>query len=175
MVNLGGRIGVRSAARAAVLLGGAVLLMQLEHGHHAGPAPLPAQAHGGLHFAAGEPGDPRKPSRTIVMRMRETGKAMVFVPDRIEVKRGEQIRFVLHNEGFWNHEFLLDTVANNRKHAEEMKKHPDMVHDDPNGKTVPVATSSELLWRFNRRGTFEFACLMPGHYEAGMKGIVIVK
>jgi len=50
-----------------------------------------------------------------------------------------------------------------------------MEHDDPNGKTLDAGKSTEILWRFSKPGTFEFACLIPGHYEAGMHGTVTVK
>ena len=136
-------------------------------------SPPTALAHS--KFAAGRPGDPKKPARTVVVTMREDGDSMSFVPDRVEVAKGEQIRFVLRNVGVWDHEFMLDTPKGNAKHKVEMAKHPDMTHDDPNGKTVEVGERKELLWHFTKTGTFEFACLMPGHYEAGMKGIVIVR
>jgi uncharacterized cupredoxin-like copper-binding protein len=83
-------------------------------------------------YSAGEPGDPKKPSRTIEIAMNE----MEFDPYKIEVKRGEQIRFVLRNVGTEDHEFLLATTKENLKHAELMKKHPHMEHDDPNGVRV---------------------------------------
>ena len=107
--------------------------------------------------------------------MLENGKKMLFEPDRIEIKRGEQIRFQLYNEGIENHEFVLATRAENRKHAEEMKKNPHMEHADPNSATLAPFNSGEILWRFTKRGEFEFACLIPGHLEAGMHGKVIVK
>jgi uncharacterized cupredoxin-like copper-binding protein len=50
-----------------------------------------------------------------------------------------------------------------------------MEHDDPNGKRVKSNATAEILWRFTKKGTFEFACLIPGHYEAGMRGTVVVK
>src|SRR5258708_33475241 len=78
-------------------------------------------------FSAGEPGNPKKPSRTIEVEMSE----MAFTPDKIEVKRGEQVKFVIRNVGKEDHEFLLATTAENRQHAEVMKKHPEMEHDDP--------------------------------------------
>jgi uncharacterized cupredoxin-like copper-binding protein len=90
-------------------------------------------------------------------------------------RRGEQVRFVLSNVGELDHEFVLASTAENLKHAELMKKFPDMEHDDPNGKTLKPKAKSELLWRFTRKGRFEFACLIPGHREAGMTGIVNVK
>jgi uncharacterized cupredoxin-like copper-binding protein len=70
---------------------------------------------------------------------------------------------------------MLATAAENRKHAKLMKKFPNMEHVDPNGKSIRVSERGELLWRFTKTGEFEFACLIPGHYEAGMHGKVIVK
>ena len=100
---------------------------------------------------------------------------MLFQPDRIEVRRGEQIRFVLKNTGALEHEFMLATKAENAKHAELMQKYPDMEHDDPNGRRVKPNGESQILWRFTKPGEFEFACLIPGHYESGMRGTIIVK
>jgi uncharacterized cupredoxin-like copper-binding protein len=128
-------------------------------------------------FAAGEPGDPKKPvARTMEITMQETEDAkMLFSPARVEVKRGEQVKFVLKNVGKVDHEFMLDSVANNAKHKIAMEKNPDMEHDDPNGKRLSPEGSSEIVWRFTKAGTFEYACLIPGHYESGMKGTVVVK
>jgi uncharacterized cupredoxin-like copper-binding protein len=134
---------------------------------------LTHEGHGA--FSAGEPGNPKKPARTIKIAMREDGDRMTFEPSRIEVRRGEQIRFILDNDGLKNHEFVLATAAENRKHAELMKKYPDMEHADPNGRTVAPYNRDELLWKFTKAGEFEFACLIPGHYEAGMFGKIIVK
>jgi uncharacterized cupredoxin-like copper-binding protein len=122
-------------------------------------------------FSAGEPGDPKKPARTIDVEMTE----MAYTPDKIEVKRGEQIKFVIRNAGKEDHEFLLATTAENLKHAEVMRKHPEMEHDDPNGVRVAPNKSSEILWRFTKRGTFEYSCLIPNHREYGMVGEVTVK
>ena len=87
-------------------------------------------------FSAGEPGDPKKPARLVLVTMREGDGKMLFIPDKVEVKRGEQVRFILTNSGRLEHEFILATTEENIKHAEEMKKNPDMEHDDPNGKRV---------------------------------------
>ncbi len=126
-------------------------------------------------FSAGEPGNPKKPSRNIEVTMGEADGKMHFVPNRIEVKRGEQVRFVLKNDGELDHEFILASTNENLKHAELMKKYPDMEHDDPNGKTLKTKGTSEIVWRFSKKGEFEFSCLIPGHREAGMIGKVIVK
>ena len=138
--------------------------------------PIPASAHEDHgNFSAGEPGDPKKPARTIKVVMREDGKKMAFDPARIMVRKGEQIRFVLENDGTDDHEFVLANAAENRKHAELMKKFPDMEHDEPNAKRLAVGEHGEILWKFTKTGTFEFACLIPGHREAGMMGKVVVK
>jgi uncharacterized cupredoxin-like copper-binding protein len=138
--------------------------------------PRPASAHEDHgHFSAGRPGDPQKPARVVNIKMFEGDGKMGFEPARIEVRRGEQVRFVLYNGGEEDHEFVLATVAENRKHAEVMKKHPEMEHDDPNAKRLLPYGNGELVWKFTKRGQFEFACLIPGHYEKGMVGKIIVK
>jgi uncharacterized cupredoxin-like copper-binding protein len=137
---------------------------------------IQASAHEGHeHFSAGEPGNPGKPSRTVKVTMLEDGKRMLFEPALVEVRLGEQIRFIIYNEGTWNHEFMLATKADNRKHAKLMKKFPDMKHDDPNATRLSPFSFGEILWKFTKRGEFEYASLIPGHLEAGMHGEVIVK
>jgi uncharacterized cupredoxin-like copper-binding protein len=134
-----------------------------------------AVAHTGHVFAAGEPGDPKKPFRVVAITMTDGPGTMSYSPDKIEVRKGEQIKFVLKNTGYLAHEFLLDSFENNAKHKIEMEKNPEMEHDDPNGKRLEPKKSAEVLWRFTKSGTFEFACLIPGHYETGMKGTIVVK
>lgn len=122
-------------------------------------------------YSAGEPGNPKKPSREIVVLMSE----MDYTPSKIEVKRGEQIRFVIRNVGSESHEFLLASTADNLKHAEAMKKNPDMEHDEPNGLKLAAKKSGEIFWKFTKLGTFEYSCLIPKHRELGMIGKVVVK
>jgi len=127
------------------------------------------EQHGG--YSAGEPGNPGKPSREIVVLLNE----MDYSPAVIQVKRGEQIHFVLRNVGTEAHEFLLATTAENLKHGEAMKKNPDMEHDEPNGLRLAARKSGAILWKFSKAGTFEYSCLIPTHREFGMIGKVIVK
>jgi uncharacterized cupredoxin-like copper-binding protein len=140
----------------------------------AGASAGPLRAHGDG-FSAGEPGDPNKPSRIIRIVATEKDGKMIFIPDRIEVRRGEQVRFILRNTGETDHEFILATTPENLKHAEEMRKNPDMEHDEPNGKRMGPKKSAEIVWRFTKAGTFEYGCLIPGHRVAGMHGTIIVK
>ncbi|MCW5746954.1 MAG: cupredoxin family protein [Alphaproteobacteria bacterium] len=143
----------------------------------AGPGHNPGEGHSHAEEAAyGVPGDPKKPARIVQITMRETddGK-MLFIPDKITVRKGEQIRFLLRNNGAVDHEIVLATLEENLKHAEEMKKNPDMEHDDPNAKRLGPKKTGEILWRFTKAGAFDFSCLIPGHRESGMFGNVIVK
>ena len=138
--------------------------------------PTRASADAGhTHFSAGVPGDPKRPARTVEILMTEGDGKMEYVPSRLEVKRNEQIRFVLKNVGELAHEFVLASTSENLKHAVLMQKYPDMEHDDPNGKTLQPKANAEILWRFTKRGEFEYGCLIPGHREAGMTGKIVVK
>lgn len=131
--------------------------------------------HASSEFSAGEPGDPKKPARIVQVTMNEGDGKMMYVPDRLEVKRGEQIKFVLRNNGALDHEFILASTAENVKHAEEMKKNPEMEHDDPNAKRLTPKKTTEIVWKFTKVGQFEYGCLIPGHREAGMTGTIVVK
>ena len=134
-----------------------------------------AAGHSHEEFSAGEPGNPKKPYRIVQVVMREGDGKMMFIPEKVEVKRGEQIRFMLRNNGELEHEFVIATTEDNLNHAEQMKKNPDMEHDDPNAKRLTPKKTGELVWRFTKRGKFEYGCLIPGHREAGMTGTIIVK
>jgi uncharacterized cupredoxin-like copper-binding protein len=136
-------------------------------GHH-------AHDHGTA-TAYGRPGDPVKGGPVIQVVMTETDSGMAFTPARIEVRRGEQIQFVLRNGGELDHELVIGTVEANNEHAQAMASHPDMAHEDPNAKRLGPKTSGILRWQFTEAGTFEYACLIPGHREAGMVGTVVVK
>lgn len=133
-------------------------------------------AHEHAAFAAGEPGDPKRLSRIVHVVMREAeGGGMSFSPAALAVKQGEQVKFVLRNAGKIEHEFVLDSFEGNAAHKAEMASNPNMQHSHPNERRLDVGKTGELVWRFTKAGTYEFACLIPGHYEAGMKGIVTVK
>jgi len=116
-------------------------------------------------------GDAKAVNRTIEIRMSD---AMRFAPDRLEVRQGDTVRFVHRNAGHVMHEFVLGTKAELDEHAALMKKFPDMEHDEPYMAHVGPGKSGEVVWTFNRAGEFDFACLIPGHYEAGMVGHVTV-
>jgi uncharacterized cupredoxin-like copper-binding protein len=126
-------------------------------------------------FSAGEPGNPKELSRTIEVTMEERDGKMLYVPDRVEIRKGETIKFVIRNNGALDHEFVLATTQENLKHAEAMKMNPEMEHGDLNARRVAPMQTGEILWEFTKPGLFEFACLIPGHREAGMLGVVEVK
>ncbi len=117
-------------------------------------------------------GDDRAVRRTVEFRMSDD---MRFTPDRLRVRRGETLRIRVHNDGKVMHEFVIGTPAENAKHAEMMVKFPEMEHDEPYMAHVAPGRTGEIVWHFNRAGTFEFACLIAGHYTAGMTGLVTVE
>lgn len=128
---------------------------------------------GAGHAAAlGKPADVKHATRTIEIMM---GDNMRFEPKRIDIKQGETIRFLVRNDGKVKHEMVLGSMAELKKHAALMLKFPDMEHDDPNAVSVEPGKTGEFAWTFSKPGTFDFACLVPGHFEAGMKGRIQVK
>lgn len=141
----------------------------------------PVLAHGpeepgSNHSAAfGEPGDATAQARVIEVAMREGDGKMLFAPDVVTVSKGEQIRFRLRNDGELEHEFVLGTAEEIEEHADMMRAMPDMQHADPNAKRLGPKASGDIVWKFTTAGEFDFACLIPGHMEAGMKGKIIVK
>jgi len=116
-------------------------------------------------------GDAKSARRSIQVGMADN---MRFTPDRIEVRQGETIRFVIRNTGKVMHEFVIGTQAENAKHAEWMVKFPNMEHDEPYMAHVAPGKTGEIVWTFNRAGEFEFACLIAGHFQAGMVGTIHV-
>lgn len=117
-------------------------------------------------------GDPKDVKRTIALRMTDN---MRFTPDRIEVKQGETVRLRVRNDGKLLHELVIGTPRELAAHAAQMVKHPNMEHDEPYMTHVAPGKAGEIIWTFNRAGEFEFACLIAGHFQAGMKGTISVR
>lgn len=162
-------------AATSTLISPLVLAHSDDHAGH-GAAPAGHDPHVG-HGASSEQkpwgiaGDPLAVDRVIEVRMSDQ---MRFSPELIEVKQGETIRFVHHNEGALMHEFVLGNKAELDAHAAMMAKMPGMQHDAPYMAHVGAGQQGELIWTFNRAGDFDFACLIAGHYEAGMVGKIRV-
>lgn len=129
-------------------------------------------AAGSEQTAFGIAGDPAKATRTVMVDMSDR---MRFEPSSLTVKRGETIRFVVRNRGATLHEMVLGTPRELAEHAALMRKFPDMEHDAPYMAHVKPGETGEIAWRFNRPGTFQFACLVAGHFEAGMTGVITVE
>ena len=129
----------------------------------------------GEKMAVGEPGKKFKITQTILVTMKEAedGK-MLFVPASFKVREGQTVKFVIRNGGDMDHEFVLDTRDEILEHKKLMEKFPEMEHDDPTAIRLSAGKSGEIIWKFSNGGTFTFACLVPGHYDAGMHGEVTV-
>ena len=132
-------------------------------------------AHAGGTTAAGQPGKKYEVTRVIKVTMSETEDgAMVFSPKQFKIKKGETIRFAIANKGETDHEFVLDDHVNMTKHKALMVKFPEMEHADANSIRLEPGAKGEIIWKFSATGEFQFACLIPGHMEAGMHGPVLV-
>lgn len=139
----------------------------LASGNHAG-------GHGEA-VAVGEPGKKANATQTIRVTMKETddGK-MIFTPSTFKVRKGQTVVFAIKNAGELDHEFVLDQEDKIIEHKAAMEKFPEMEHDDPNAIRLEPGKSGEIIWKFTNDGTFKIACLVPGHYDAGMHGDVTV-
>ena len=149
---------------------------------------LPAMAHGDAAHAKstsnlkpsvvkkeqnewGIAGDAKSVTRTVTITMLDT---MRFSPDKLDVKQGETVKIIIKNAGSMLHELVIGTKKELDEHAALMVKFPNMEHDEPYMAHVPAGKTGEIIWTFNRAGNFDFACLIAGHYQAGMVGKITV-
>ncbi|QNH04770.1 cupredoxin family protein [Pseudomonas sp. B11D7D] len=144
---------------------------QAHEDSHAGHGAMNMMDHGPEQKPWGIAGQADQVDRTVEIRM---GDNMRFSPERLQVKQGETIRFVHHNDGKLLHEFVLGTRQTLDEHAAEMLKAPGMAHGEAYMAHVAPKAQGEMIWTFNRAGEFEFACLIAGHYQAGMRGSIEV-
>lgn len=117
-------------------------------------------------------GDADRVSRTLEVEMTDD---MRFTPSAVQVSEGETLRIVVSNAGQVMHELVIGDRESLEEHAELMLRFPNMEHDEPYMAHVPPGETAEIVWTFNRAGEFEFACLLPGHYQAGMLATIKVK
>lgn len=134
-------------------------------------AAVPAAAHNETASGFGQPGDARAAARTVTITLSD---GMRFAPAALTATQGETVRLHLVNTGKLTHEFVLGTPAEIEEHAEMMRRMPDMVHTDASSVRLAPGQAADLVWRFSVRGEFVFACLLPGHREAGMTGRITV-
>ena len=137
-------------------------MADMEHG-------MGDEAHDSM---AGKPGDPEKVDRTIDITMDDN---MRYTPSSISVKTGETVRFFIKNNGKMNHEMVIGSMDELKEHAEMMRKMPNMKHVEANMITLAPAQRGGIVWQFDKAGEVDFACLMPGHMEAGMTGKIDVE
>jgi len=153
---------------------------------------LPSLADGGKSFAFGEPAPAAKATRTVEVVLKD----IAFEPQSLKVKAGETVRFVLINKGQLPHEFNLGDKAMHAEHQKEMvamqgklftaginhegmdhgqMNHGDHGHDAGNTVLVQPGQRAELTWTFRQSAPIEFACNVPGHYQAGMVGKLTIE
>ena len=165
--------------RIPMMMSAAVFACGVVHAHGDAAPRGDAAAHAG-HGATparkaqkpwGIQGDPNAAARTIEITARDE---MRFAPSAIAVAQGETVRFVVRNDGKLMHELVIGTKQELDAHAAAMAKSQEMAHEEAYMTHVAPGESGEIVWRFNRPGRFDFACLVAGHYEAGMRGRIDV-
>ena len=149
----------------------ALLAFAMPAAHAHGDKHAPAAAYQAEQKDWGILGEKRAVTRTLTIAMSDN---MRFTPDKITVNEGDTVRFVVQNKGRMLHEMVIGTAQELREHAALMAKFPNMEHDEPYMVHVAPGKAGEIVWNFNRPGVFEFACLIAGHYEAGMRGTITV-
>ena len=162
------RTAINATALALAVLGNGPALSHGDAG--VGRTPFDPATVDATNF--GRAGDPGKPTRTMRISMSD---AMRFSPALLTIKKGETVRFIVRNDGKVLHEMVLGTDAELAKHADLMRRFPTMKHDEPHMVHVEPGQTGSFAWTFDRAGEFRFACLIPGHYQAGMVGTVVVE
>jgi uncharacterized cupredoxin-like copper-binding protein len=168
---------MRSAATLFVLVAALLAPPPVIAGEAAGKSSANAQkarkqARGPMEQPFGRQGDPRKVKRVISIDMSDT---MRFFPSEVSVKRGDTVRFEVRNIGELAHEMVIGTMDDLKKHAAHMKKNGEMHHADANAAHAAPGTSERIVWQFTKSGEFYYACLVPGHFDAGMIGTIVVR
>ena len=158
---------IKLIATCALLAGGNASFSHENMPHTARNAPVVKEQK-----AWGIAGDTQAVARTITLRMTDD---MRFTPRHIEVREGETVRLRAENKGQVLHEIVIGTKPELDAHAEMMAKHPGMEHDEPYMAHVGAGKKGDIVWQFNRAGQFDFACLIAGHYQAGMTGTITVR
>jgi len=159
---------IKTIAACALLISASASFAHETAPHGAGHAAPPAAA---VQQAWGIAAPPRAAQRTVTVRMTD---AMRFEPSQIEVREGETLRLRVENTGQVMHEMVLGTAQSLAAHAAMMRHHPGMPHSEAYLAHVAPGRSGDISWTFNRPGRFEFACLVAGHFEAGMTGTLTV-
>lgn len=161
--------GIARIAGAALLLALATAAQAHGEAAHGRTGAAPAAP---VETAFGRSAPASQARRTVHVGMSD---AMRYTPQRLEVKRGETVRFVVKNDGKVMHELVLGTMKELKDHAELMRKHPGMEHDEPYMAHVAPGRTETIVWQFTRPGEFYYGCLIPGHFEAGMVGRIVVR
>ena len=162
------RKGISAVATGMMLLAGAGFATLASAHGDAGKRAAPEMKE----TAFGRTGDAKKVSKTIHVGMADS---MRYTPSSLQIKQGDTVRFVVRNNGKVMHEMVIGSLQELKEHAEVMKKHPGMEHEEPYMAHVAPGKTETIVWQFTKAGEFHFGCLVPGHFESGMVGKITVK
>jgi len=163
---------VKGAVRIRTILVGALAAVSAAAFAHSDEEPPAHMHHAMAATAFGEPGDPQQVTNVIHVDMTDDFR---YSPDKLSVKAGETVRIIVHNRGRLMHEIVIGSAAELEEHAAMMRQMQHMKHDDAFMAHVAPGGQASIIWRFTNAGEFKFACLIAGHFEAGMVGDIVVR
>jgi uncharacterized cupredoxin-like copper-binding protein len=135
--------------------------------------------------AATKAGSPR----VIAVQIREFG----YSPTSITLRANEVVKLELRNTGTLEHEVQtgenaqpgrgfatdalagVDVLVDGASRAAGSDGHAGHDHGQFMLAVGPGKTASATFTVPSRPGTYEFGCFIPGHYEGGMKGSLIIQ
>jgi len=124
---------------------------------------------GGITWLAAPGGADGPPTVTI------TAHHSRFEPDRVNVKPGSTVRFVVHNADPIDHEFIIGPPETHDIHERGLPH----FHDGavPGEVTVPAGATVETFFTFGPSGSdpVQYGCHLAGHWTYGMHGKALIR
>ena len=108
-----------------------------------------------------------RPPRTIVLTIHHSH----FSASALHAKRGETVRFVVHNTDPIDHELIVGPMPVQLRHESGRERwHPPK----PGEVSIALFRTASTTYTFDEKGVVWFACHMPGHWKYGMSGRIDV-
>lgn len=155
---------------------------------------LASGSHGAHKSVTEQPKSKSSASNVIAMQMHDN----YYSSETVTVKKGETVRFTVKNMGDLVHEFNIGTSAQHATSQAKMAMMVDhgvleadkinhgmmdmnmgggmtMQYNETNSVLLEPGQTKDVIWTSSETGTLEYACNIPGHYDAGMVGQITIQ